>query len=308
LSEQNLCPRPRCGRPLRDTAYVCDRCADLLARELLVVAKTAGDAQDTIARLARQGGASGGERLPYDPTAETVLDEAVNTLIAWARHIHEASGRSLPTARLPVPRYCPHASCADLRRSVRTDLVGPVCPPPLPAQHPLEVLVLWLGHREQLDWLRYRPEADEAFDEVEDACRRLIRLVDRPPDRWYAGPCDGCDEQLYPVAGAKVIRCPGCEAEYDPDERKAWLLEQIDEQEATAGAAAVALTALGCHVSADRVRQWAHRNQLLPRAGTKLYRIGDVRELVVQAAHRDLDRRIRQANRDVARQKEMMVA
>lgn len=300
-----LCPRPRCGRLIHDQAYVCAVDAGHLRRDLETVARTAGDAQDTILRLARQGSAAGpaDERLDFDPHAADALDEAVNTLITWARHIHEVTGWALPVA-------CQHSTCVRVRRGT---VSGPECG--RPTGHQLEVLTRWVAG--QLDWLRMRPEADQAFDEIEDACRRLIRIVDRPPDRWYAGPCgaEDCTEPLEPVAGAKKITCPKCGAVHDPDERKAWLLDQIDEQETTAGAAAVALTALGCRVSADLVRQWAHRNQLLPRAGTKLYRIGDVRDLVVEAAHRDLDRRIRvakkladKARREVVEQEEMMVA
>jgi hypothetical protein len=281
----------RCPRPIPDTAYIETRCASDLRAQLERVATLAGEAAATVAKLDRLS--AGGRRtdteapLPLKLAAAADHDAAVSTLLTWARHIHEQSGRELPTVRTAP---CPHASCAQ-RRAGR--IQGPRCEGQAP-EHPVAVLAAWLVG--QVDWLRYRPEADEAFDEITYACRLAERVVDRQPERWYAGPCgaDGCEAELYPPAGAKVIRCPDCGTEHDAQDRRDWLLDEAEDQLAGASWIAATLTSLGRTVRADTVRQWAERERLIPHGhdanGRPLYRLSEVRELVDEAEARALDR------------------
>lgn len=256
----NLPPCPRCDRPIHDQAYLCGGCGDRLSRDLADVAKIAGEAWTTIARQAANGahhGRSAEKPLPFSWEAADATDSGANTLTTWARHIAEERGTVLT-----VPA----------------------------GQHPLARVAGWLGAREQLDWLRHRPEADEAFDELTDACQLLVRTVDRPPVRWYAGPCDGCTLDLYAMPGANTARCRECGTAHDAQARKAWLLDQADALLATATLVARALTALGHRVTPEAVRKWAERGRIVAHGidhrGHPTYRVGEVRALAESADRR----------------------
>lgn len=50
---QPTCPRPKCGKPIGDTAYVCPRCADVLAVALRHAASLWPDVETAVARESR---------------------------------------------------------------------------------------------------------------------------------------------------------------------------------------------------------------------------------------------------------------
>lgn len=301
MSEQPPCIR--CGRPMHDQGYACSICGSELVRELGVVARLAGEG---VASIARQSSMDGGGRrmdtepaLPPDLAAAYDHDAGMSVLLIWARHVGYERGEPLPTVRLAP---CEHWSCS-LRRAGRRP--GPLCAGE-PAEHPTAVLTGWLSAPDRVSWLRHRPEAGQAFDEMLDACRLLVRVVDRRAERWYAGRCgadgwDGCSESLYPVAGASTVTCRSCGAVHDLDERKAALL--VEAEEALAGAAwcAATLTRLGLPVTANRLRKWAERGRLVisgaDASGRAVYRLGDVRDAVIAAQHDDRMRTLQAAVR-----------
>lgn len=86
----------RCGRPLADGAYCCDRCASQAAEKLTLVVEVTPAARDVAQGLSRRshGGGSGkpGSRLPLDLTAMAKLDGVQNSLTGWARVISEQRG------------------------------------------------------------------------------------------------------------------------------------------------------------------------------------------------------------------------
>lgn len=293
----------RCGRDLDDPqAAVCSECTSRLTTRLTTVARLAGEATTTITRQSHITIDTTGRpdlepwekhtyalrptTAPVSLTAAADHDAAVTVLTTWARHIHEESGRPLPTV-WTAP--CPHTSCDERRHGLIT---GPVCPQHRPAPHPLTVVALWLT--EQLRWLRYRKEADQAYDELDDACRLIERVVDRPAVRWSAGDCWFCREPLNPAAGAFRVTCPGCGATYTTAEIKARLLAQAEDALAGASWCAATLTRLGVPCTAAAVRKWAERGRLTPvdtdTAGRPRYRLGDVRRLAQDAIIRSLHR------------------
>lgn len=283
-----------CRKPMPDTAYACARCGDQLRQELALAATIAGEALITVSRLERIG--QGGRRtdpyasLPVNLAAAVDHDDAVRTLRGWAWFVANNSTTPMPTVRRA---WCEHETCEQRRRG---RLVGPRCQGQ-PPEHPGTVLAEFLAG--QVDWFRHRPEAASAINGISDACRILVRVVDRRPDRWYAGPCGAvtmtgpCPEELYPPAGARIILCR-CGAVHDAAVRRAWLLAEADDQLAQGPWIAATLTALGEPVKADAIRKWAERRQLLAHAhdnnGRPLYRLGEVRELVTDAAGRAIDR------------------
>lgn len=144
--------------------------------------------------------------------------------------------------------------------------------------------------------------------------RQLSEAVSRaedylaPPARWYAGVCsapvvgeDGvegdCTRDLYARGTTGKVRCPACHARHDVAERRAVLLDRVDDQLVTlrefVGAAP---NLLGADVRLDRVQAWAKRGRVAsrgtrartftdPRTGTEhvrqvlVFRFGELRDL-----------------------------
>lgn len=146
---------------------------------------------------------------------------------------------------------------------------------------------------EKVEWLRHRPEAEPAFDELHHACALLRHTIDAPPPRWYAGRCP-CGEDLYPHVGADVIRCRECGGEWDAAARKEQLLRAARDQLAYAELLARAATALDAGpldaagerrpVTPAMVRGYAARHRLIPHGHDALerplYRVGDLLDLL----------------------------
>jgi hypothetical protein len=281
VTDQPTCDR--CHEPIHDQAYVCPQCTRRLRRDLETVARVAGEAWTTIARLDRIGGRNGRAELePEDTTcacepcrrgrrdkADNALaprpwpinlaaarrhDAAVNELTTWVRHIAQTRG-----APGPEP----------------------------PRGHPLAAAATWLtGH---LDWLRHRPEAAEAFDALGDACRVLVRIVDRPPERVVVGQCpcqvvtDGGrpPEYLYAIRGAAQVACRSCGTTYDVDSSRDELKRQLDQALFTAAELATLVAYFG-EGQREPVRklinQWHVRGMIVAHdyQGQPAYRFGEV--------------------------------
>lgn len=91
----------RCGRPLADGAFACDRCAYRAGDQLHELADMADAARDIAHGLSsRQGGSGGvgkpGSRLPLDLAATARLDAVTAELTTWCRHVAETRGVALP--------------------------------------------------------------------------------------------------------------------------------------------------------------------------------------------------------------------
>ena len=251
----------RCFRPVADTGYVCHGCASGLSFALLRGALLVRDLEITIARLnvtGESGQSSAETPLPFDWDAADAAWSIRNTLTAWARHIHEASGR------------------------------------PLPVDKPMQ-LCSWMA--EQVAWLRVRPEAEQAFDELHNAMRLVRHTIDLHSDRWYAGRCGApqgqgtatyCDTDLYARSGADWVTCPNCGASFDAEDRKAVLLDSVRDHLTYAETIARALSAWGWKVTSSQIRGYAHRHRLLAHGHDEharpLYRCGDVIDLLVSSA------------------------
>ncbi len=162
---------------------------------------------------------------------------------------------------------------------------------PAPQEHPTRWLL------EQVDWLRCQTDSLEEFQALQRALDKLERVVDRPADRCYAGPCnnvddDGleCGEQLYARPGAPRVTCRRCGAWYDVSARREWMVDAAQDVLAGAQLLAQALTNLDVAVTAGRIYVWAHRGRLVKRGvderGRPLYRLGDVRDLLAEHQRR----------------------
>lgn len=266
----NLCTR--CGRPAPD-GDLCHAEALNLAEELRTAAGHADDAGTVIGRQARYGTGTRGGRdqpLPVDLTAAADYAAARNTITTWIRHISENSGPTIPThqhAAGPVCQHeCGHVSCRALQRPT----------PPIP----LADATRWLA--DQVGWLRTRPEAEQAFDELGYACQVLTRLVDRPepPQLRLVGMCD-CGRILYAPHSRDVVQCraSNCGASWNVTESQDILRAALDNRHVTAAEAAHLAGFLDTDRTGRQIRKlvnkWAERDQITAH------------EVLVKHHHRD---------------------
>lgn len=248
----------RCERPT--DGYVCHPDALSLAESLREAAGHAEDAPTVIGRQARYGGGSRGVRdrpLPLDLTAAEDYAAARNTVVTWARHIVENGGPALPAHQRAVGpvchHQCGHVSCRALQRPL----------PPIP----LADATRWLA--DQLGWLRTRPEAGQAFDELDYACQVLTRLVDRPepPQLRLVGMCD-CGRVIYAPHGRDIVQCraSNCGASWNVTESQDILRQALDNRHVTAAEAAHLAGFIDTDRTGSQIRKlinkWAQRDVL----------------------------------------------
>jgi hypothetical protein len=150
----------------------------------------------------------------------------------------------------------------------------------------------WLA--DETNHIRLQPWADDMAADIHRVTANGWRAIDRPEDRWYAGPCGGqwatptgtteCAWTLWARIDQTTIGCPQCGTSWAVDARREWLLAAADNVHETAPNIASALTImLRTRVSPATIRKWASRGDLTPigdRGTARLYRVGDVITLI----------------------------
>lgn len=265
-----MAPCTLCEQPQVDTAYACPDCADRTRRDLEWLAANAAELDVTVARLSRTR-ATGSDRpstpartIPINISASHDRDAVQNTISTWARDILE---------------HRPHLH---------------------PPAGTIGGCAAWISG--QLDWIRHRPYAAAALDELSDAAALARRIVDSPPARVYRGPCHSvtatgpCTQELYAPDGAETIRCQSCGTEHDSRSRRDWLLRQASDHLAPAAAIATAIRAWTPYrLDSSTVRQWVRRGRLVARGrsgdGRPTYPVRDAIALAEAAASRQRQRR-----------------
>lgn len=248
------CP---CGTPTTDT-YLCHTCLGRIAGTLHHLPALVTDLDLTLTKQRRFGD-------PTDSTSRT----AAATLpfnAAAARVLHEL-------------RH-------ELHALIRLCLTHGLHQGPQPTHH-TAAMAAWLLAR--LTPIAGQPWAPQAL-RLTAIAGRGEQVIDAPPERTFAGPCDQCGTDLYARAGQAHATCPTCGDTYDLAARRRWLLRMVDDRLATATEVARALTSLEMPVTAERIRQWKHRARLTPAAtdplGRPLFRVGDVVDLLIDYAER----------------------
>lgn len=260
-----------CGRPTPDELFLCSGCLGELTgalRELVSGPGERGLLAELGVTLSRQHvlGAEAGvvgqsrtQPLPFHAAASELGWVAANTISTWARDLAERN----PHLHPPIGSTAAAAA--------------------------------WMASLPGL--LALHPAADELHDEITHLAAQLRRVIDRPPDRLYAGPCDThtepgrCPEHLYAHPGHARTRCTGCGAEHDVAERRAWMIDQA------AGLRVTATTALGwARLLLDHTvprgtwDSWVSRRRILAHgtdpAGHPVYRFGEVCDLVLSWARK----------------------
>lgn len=268
-----------CGRPLSGGA-ICSGCSKALEIAIGNISSYWCDLDTVKARQTRYGvagGRFGAEKaLPVDlrfldvSGDGTILqDAAKNTVATWTRTVLD--GR--PAIHGPTHPACLHITCNQARRSHT------------PADNVAACCRYLLG---QVDWIRNQDWAPDMLDELDDLENQLRRVVDRPADREFMGPCDECREDLYARPGASSMDCRWCGRSHDLTERRAWLWEQALDMLATAAECARAISGHnGTPLNDATIRKWVERKRLTAK-GTQIvrgrllptYRVGDVAALV----------------------------
>jgi len=273
MTEPQVHQCARCGRPMRhDTALIDTACAAMLRRHLGTVARIAGDITLTVARLDeinrtgpgrpddlgwwKTGDALEAIRLPPRFEAAERHDAAAGELTTWARLIAEERG-------LTIYRYAVSPT-----GSVFVD-------------HPLRRAALFVAFH--LEWLRHRPNADEAWPALLTACGELVRVVDRQAEGNLVGMCH-CGMAVY---SDQTGPCRRCGEAVDMSQTREQLIAAMGERTVTASEAAKWVATLGFVTDAAKLRKliwaWADRGHLAPLDDTPRYRFGDVLNRVMQS-------------------------
>jgi hypothetical protein len=236
----NRCTVAGCANPAGD-AHVCMGCTRDLFADLIAVPWLIDHLAVTLARLDRVLGSLG----------HTGAAAAAPLPIRWT------AVQAAVTLRHTL---APRARRVAAQRGLVCDL----------ADDQTAGFARWLACH--LVWVRQCGDAGELVDEVRYAINQARVAVDRPPDLFYAGPCDSCRRDLYCGADqhghptASVIRCE-CGRTYETADRRAWLLDAAYDHLATATEIAQAVPSLyGRRIPVDTIRTWIARGQLLPRA------------------------------------------
>lgn len=255
-----------CGAPTGESSFLCNGCKDKLWTALGDVAAVVAELEVTLARQRRfetqtSGSRSAVTELPFDLAASNALHELRNELVVLVRLCIDAD---VPSA--DYQQREPGDTCSSFAG--------------------------WLMWR--LDGIAAQPWAADALR----LCRLVERshsVIDRPPDRTFAGPCDQCGRDLYAVKGESSVTCHACSLVYDLSARREWLLAVVDDQLATSTEIARALTSLDMPVTAERIRQWKHRERIDVKAhdrlGHPMFRVGDVVSLLVEQSERHAEKR-----------------
>lgn len=307
-----------CGRPLKGDA-ICEQCSRTLEDAISNISAHWVDLDVVRAKLTRYGDPDSGQRTKRN--APPLLIDARFGPPYWAADRDPLAG--------PAHEICPHASCAELRRA-RTQrprvpdgtalidavkqtvaawtndvlaqhppIYGPVheiclcisCASIRRSQPPRDNVPSCCAYlRRHLRWIRARHWVPQMLDELTHIETALRRMIDRPAGRWYAGPCDHCERDLYARVGHPVVTCRDCELDYDVDARRTWLLEQAQSHLATAVELARAVSWLGTEpLTAERVRKWAERGRITAKGHTSyrgrqvpVYLVRDAIDLLAQ--------------------------
>lgn len=251
-----------CGRPTHD--MLCAGCLGELVAALRELVDDGQGGRGLLAELGitltRQHVVGGGagvsvpaaeQPLPYHETASEIGWVLANTISTWARDVAEQNPHLHP----------PVGSTA--------------------------AAVAWLTGLPRL--LAAHPAADEMWDEVTHVVARVRRVVDRPPERIYAGPCgagDACADHLYAYPGQSIARCATCGAEHDVAERREWMIRYAADLRVTATVAlGWARLLLDKTIPRGTWDSWTSRRRLLAHGtdarGHPVYRFGDVRDLAL---------------------------
>lgn len=257
-----------CSRPLTGGA-LCTYCGDELTQLAAELPAMIGLLYDHMGGQVRFNASTGGGR-----SQKSTKDEHGDTSIE--------TGLDLPsnatTASSLLKSY--------LRRTTRLLMdAGAAHPIRLPADELNPMARFLYTH---LDTLRRLPDVYDLKEELRRLTARLMRLVDKPVERLYAGVCSNptdkgdCPEDLYAFHGSKVIVCHKCGHRHAAEDRQRTMRAVAEEMHLTAKEIrAIVPTLMGTPLNPATFRKWKSRGKIsvvgqLPGTEEDLFRCGDV--------------------------------
>lgn len=261
------CPVPSCGRQYHGDTTICTACAGDLARHLGDIPFLAAHLTITLIRMGRTE--QGNTRGDPEPVERQTPGTLRPTPLPYDPRASDAAHDLYRAVVRWSNRYIPNGTTADYAR--------------------------WLLFN--LNHIERSPGAEYIVTDIAEAVEAAERAIDRPPEQWYAGPCDTCRTDLYADPGATLVQCRNCRSAYGVDGRREHLLAAAEDALATATHAARALTSLGQPITPDRIWKWAERGRITAHGidpmGRPQYRVGDLRALLDEAERKAAERRER---------------
>jgi hypothetical protein len=153
---------------------------------------------------------------------------------------------------------------------------------PAPAREPVP-MAGWLLAR--VHSIAILADAAKCLDEITYAAAYTARVVDRPPELIYAGPCGECGHPLYAKPGRSTVTCRDHDPAWTGDvaERREWMLGKAAAVLSHAAGAVRLLAVLEFRVTAVQITRWVQAGRLTERGtdpnGRPLYRLGDLIDL-----------------------------
>lgn len=254
------CPVDRCDRTRRGDQNICGACEDQLRRDLAWIPELAEELDITLSRQAviGAGGGGGDKPLPFSVAASDAGALLRDTLAGWVAVLHSEDEEAVETS--------------------------------------LASAAVWLLDRHAR--IIRHPAVVDLVEEVAAVVACASRVVDRPGERQYAGPCPGpeCGTDLYAHVKAVMVRCRECGESWRVEERRDVLLGEVRDRLARASECAHILTSLlgsGVVLEPRTVRNWALRGRIVAHGqdGQKhpLYKVSECEVLFVA----ELERRAR---------------
>lgn len=141
----------------------------------------------------------------------------------------------------------------------------------------LPAMSRWLMWR--VDGLTLLDIGPDAAEEITDAVARCHRIIDRPADQEFYGPCE-CGRDLYAKPKSPIVNCKDCGKAYDSADMAEWMHGQVVGKLVTLREGGVLLGRMGFPVPHDTLKTWARREKFLPHGTTtgdhKLYSFDDL--------------------------------
>lgn len=147
-------------------------------------------------------------------------------------------------------------------------------------------------------WVVKHGQAEVWRERLVEQCLAGLVQIDIPPERVFIGRCltRDCDVELWPALGEETMVCPRCSAQVDVRARRREGLRRIESYEAPLSRIVETLRATGEVITYEQARKWTTRRDVHGRVmlhavgqdqrGARLYRLGDVRAVMLRATRR----------------------
>ncbi|WP_148310196.1 hypothetical protein [Nocardia otitidiscaviarum] len=277
----------QCGACSRSTdMFLCWDCCRELRNRLETIAWLAGELDITLTRQDRIGTPGGrvsgsvDKPLPFHTAASEAAWVLRNTITTWVRELCES--RAIDYVPLGF---------------VDTLFVGPLRPGeryvPRGYVETTSGAARWLAHHATS--IALSDCAAEAYDEITDAMRAAMRVIDRPPGRMFVGPCGApisngeCATDIYVSPGREHARCPDCGTTHSVTERREQLQQQVRGLLGTAAELARLLPwIMNAPITRKRITYYARRGMVSRREhrGETVFQIGEVIDAHIQCEER----------------------